>query len=141
MTFSQKKQSFINEYTRGTWLNVANDTKLILNPAPKHEAATFDENTYQITLNNLPYSDTYWLSDTTLILNNYNTFELLGLDEYNLYLKEAYNRDNNAPVFHFRKQAGYIRHPIEEQTSSEKNFQIARKKLQQLLAKEKLLLS
>ncbi len=112
---AQDKYKVIDQWTMGQWHCAVENATIILQPAPDFDTddlydaqndrwALPAESQYQITLNGQNYSDTYWLSGTTLKLNNYATFELLGLDENNLYMQDAFAAQPT--VFHFKKVGG-----------------------------------
>ncbi|MGB0932314.1 MAG: hypothetical protein ACPGVB_16150, partial [Chitinophagales bacterium] len=109
-----QEYSIMNQWTMGEWFNKADNATLVLQPKPELDTDKLynsqtgqwsfpESNKYQIGLNGqTPYSDTYWVNGTTMNLNNYITFEILGLDENNLYIRDSFG-GANAQIIHLTR--------------------------------------
>lgn len=94
------QMTLVNQYIDGTWHCAEENATLVFQPAEGLEVCY-----YEITMNGQTYRDSYWVFNRKLELNNYQSFELIGLDEHNMYIA-AINIvwERTTPVFHFVRQ-------------------------------------
>ncbi len=120
-----KKYGIMDQWTMGEWHNPVDNTTLILRPVkPVDWDDLYDNgqwdfpepNQYEIRMNGQSYTNSYWINGTTMALNNYVTFTILGLDEQNMFIQDSFGGENSPVIQLVRKGTS----PVNQSTSPKK---------------------
>ena len=120
----------MDQWTMGEWYNPVDNVVLILRPMKELDVNAMYNNgqwnipqasQYEIRMNGQSYTDNYWINGTTMALNNYATFTILGLDEQSMYLQDSYGGGNTPIIQLLRKGASPVTSPQTTFTTSKLN--------------------